>query len=237
MRINEVISQSDRDKFKQFILTNCKDALEAQPIWRGIERKDYLFKIDSQTQPLRSSANSSNYVQLFISGMESWKQFPRRQVICSTDRMYASGFGNVYRVFPVDGTAIGVCPRKDFWMLPYLEQETNENVYWLSKTIGEYGHKTISRLPNDHNLEAFLNDLRAMATAWPKKIPFLGVPVTNEMSLIERIGDLLDPAKNRLTIQTTKNLNAPRKEVWFDSKAVLVAEKETWIMGFKEFSK
>lgn len=225
-------------KVLEFIQTNCKSALKAQPIWKGMSIKDKYIHLDSRTQPLRRSANTLNIVHLFIHSMPGWNVYPRRQVICTTSRMYAGGYGNPYRVFPVDGTIIGVCPAMDFWILPHLFSKTELNVQELDSQIVMIGYQLLGREINKNDSNKLLNDLREMAKvciAKKKSIPFLPGKITDENSIIVQLTDALDPVKNQLRTTPIESFTAGKQEVWFDGEAVLIAEKETWKLGIKEF--
>lgn len=225
MRINDITTKSQRKEVKDFIMTQCSDSLKVPPIWRGTSITEPYRYLDSTSLPLRKSANTNNYVHLIISNMKSWQGFPRRQVICTTDRMYALGYGNVYRVFPVNGTPIGVCHSSDFWIFPYLKEKTKMYINDLDNHIESLGRKVLKRAPNNHDINALGDDLEQMKS---------------HSVAIQNIIDLLDPHKNDMQVHPIKSLPgvlefSPKREVWFDGKAVMVAEKETWILGFKEF--
>ena len=223
MRIDEVVSEDvDMNKVKEFILTKCKDSLKVQPIWRGINTDDKYIHVNTSQSPLRASANTMNYVHLFINGMKAWKSFPRRQVICTSDRMYASGYGRMYRVFPVDGTIIGICPSMDFWQLPYLKAQTKLNVEQLDGEIYVAGKRLLKRQPDNKTVEGFYQDLHEIVEL-------------DKDSIVAKLDDLLDPIKNQLRTTPIGSFSAGRQEVWFDGEAMIVAEKETWKLGIKEF--
>lgn len=247
MKIDEVTG--NYTDVYEFIKNHCNEALNSPPIWRGNSSNEDFFKVNSRKLPFRKSANTSNYVNLFVSTMNAWKSFPRRQVICTTDRMYAAGYGNVYRVFPIDGTKIGVCPNSDFWLFPFLKKETANTINGLDQKL-EF---LIRQLRNDLDVDntdpgilstldkaaedqtALLYTLQMAGKYYAGRKTFYEHPIVNEMSIINLLTDWLDPKKNKFEISTPRQL-PPDTEVWFDSEAILVKEKVTWLMGIKEFN-
>ena len=87
-------------------------------IYRGVnigpENLSYLVT-PNPANP-RMSANTYNYYTLIINNAHAWKEFPKREIICTTNENSAWGFGDVYRVFPQNGAKIGICPRTDIWL-------------------------------------------------------------------------------------------------------------------------
>lgn len=248
MKIDEITS--NYKELYEFIKKNCSDALKSPPIWRGIISDEDFFKFDSTKLPLRKSANTSNYVNLFVSAMKKWKLFPRRQVICTTDRMYAAGYGSVYRVFPIDGTKIGVCPNSDFWIFPYLREKTANSIYGLDQKLEDLIQQLRLDIEDSGNVDpailssldkaaedpkALLYALQLAGKYYSSRKTFYNHPIVDERSIINLLTDWLDPVKNEFEISTSKQL-PNNNEVWFDSEAVLVKERVTWMMGIREFN-
>lgn len=106
------------DEAKAFLHRHCKKALESTPIYRGtttLEKNAAFFIQPSKFQ--RQSRNTSNHYTLLVDGSPEWKDYPKRSksVICTSDEYYARHYGQAFRVFPVDGSKIGICPSSDFW--------------------------------------------------------------------------------------------------------------------------
>lgn len=102
------------EKFKKEVATKCKGALKAPPIYRGVYTPVDFAKVEPQ-KFTRESANTYNWYTLIINNAPAWKPYPKRNLICSTSKDYASGYGHLFRVLPVDGSKIGICSQTDLW--------------------------------------------------------------------------------------------------------------------------
>lgn len=102
------------------IIQDCSDA------WNGYKNGHVLFRgnnahgevVHYKGRTDRKSANTGNYYTLAIDNDSKWKAYPKRSesFICTTDEYYARNYGgNVYNVFPVNGTKYGICPDIDMW--------------------------------------------------------------------------------------------------------------------------
>ena len=234
MRIGEI--NINKAKVVEFIKTNCTEALAAQPIFRGSESTKKLFRvIDTTGLADRKAANTSNYTNLLITGMPAWQVFPRRSTICSTDPQYASRYGTLYRVLPVNGTQIGICPGEDFWGFPALRAASKDitgstslpfNIKHLNMELADAAHRCGIDL-SETDASALEGQLKQISKIWSRKFMvkrLLGAVIGSESSLPMRLNKLLDPNANGFTISPIASLNATKKEVWFDGKALLVNE-------------
>jgi len=109
--------------------TTFSDAQDCQPIYRGIPIEDdgnTLYLLSPNPKIHRSSANTTNYYTLIINNAPAWKQFPKREVICTTDIDTAHGYGQPFIVYPTNGAKIGVVPGADIW-----SQEFDSYNYYL----------------------------------------------------------------------------------------------------------
>lgn len=241
MRITELQVEQDfpLEKTKAFLETNCSNALSSTPIWRGVSGPPVIF-LDTVGLPPRHAANTTNTSNLLLQVMPAWKAFPRRSVICTTDRMYAGGYGPVYRVFPVNGTKIGVCPGMDFWQLPFLKAITDSfnSLNTLNISLENYAHNISRMTLEGDDPQILIGQLKQLARDWIQQRSdrrFYSRAVKDENSILERLYEILDPANNHFTQITIGEGIPPKREVWFDGKALLVQEKECWKLGIKEF--
>lgn len=109
-------------KALDLIKKNCSHALKqwqtGTKIYRGIEDfgNDFGF-IDGKTshEDNRRSRNTANYYTLIMNNGSQWKRFPDRNIICTTDRTKADYYGDVYHMFPYNGSKIGVASDHDIW--------------------------------------------------------------------------------------------------------------------------
>lgn len=100
-----------------FLKHKCPIAFSSIPIYRGFLANGSILYGNSLTY-VRKSANTANcYTVLIDYFLKSWKLYPKRSrsFICSLDEDYASGYGNLYQVYPVGNPLIGICSSRDMW--------------------------------------------------------------------------------------------------------------------------
>lgn len=87
------------------------------PLWRGDRRNPLNLSIGDSRNFKRTSANTSNWYNLFIDNSRKWKDYPPRlsSYICSTSQGYAKGYGAEFMVFPDDACKLGLTPAPDMW--------------------------------------------------------------------------------------------------------------------------
>lgn len=115
--------QLTQEQVERLLATDYSEANSAQNIYRGIYNSVYDGPILVTPNPrkLRRSANETwNFYNAIINNSPAWKNFPKRQTICSTSLSrvmagYAADFSNAFRVYPKNGAKIGVCPEEDIW--------------------------------------------------------------------------------------------------------------------------
>lgn len=113
----------DRDSAIQFARNHCMAAIKnPNALWRGVRINDSLYCTVNPHTTLRPSANTTNYYNLLLSNIPSWKEYPprNRSLIATGDVKYAESFsngttGNIFRVFPIDNSVMGICPQFDIW--------------------------------------------------------------------------------------------------------------------------
>lgn len=233
MRVGEL--KIEKKKVMDFITNNCSEALRAQPIYRGAGTRKEVMLIDTSDLPARPAANTSNYCNLIMQQMDSWtNNFPRRSTICTTSIEYASMYGEVYRVLPVDGTVIGICPGKDFWMFPRLKSESKNitgssslpsNIKTINMELADIADICKVNL-DERNPEVLVSQLAQISKLWARKYMIrkvLGTVLNSEKSLVKRLEYLLDPVANNFFTVSLDSFNGlHEREVWFDNKAILV---------------
>lgn len=113
--INDAITVLSKSEYSQ--------AVEAYNNGFAIYRGDWSIKKSSDygaeiVPGLRVSQNTSNiYTRLMSDILPSWKAFPprNRAAICTTSASNASDYGDIYAIFPENGTEIGICSDYDIW--------------------------------------------------------------------------------------------------------------------------
>src|SRR5690606_3729722 len=121
MRFDEIILNEGRSKpidQKQafdLIKTKCSDMFDAHKsnyhIYRGTlsgrAKAPLYFEAGDS---IRVSANTENTITLLVDNAVSWSNIPKRSksLICSSNASVASGYGEVYAVFPFNGSKIAI---------------------------------------------------------------------------------------------------------------------------------
>lgn len=190
--INNVETEINKDEFYKLLKEKCKnnlkDVLNSKSIhiYRGIKIDDRFLKFTGNK--IRKSANTSNYYTILFSDiLESWKNIPKRNksLICTTDYIKASEYGQAYLVIPYDNTKIAYCDADDFWnitmsskilwqnsirQLTYIntilsklkikdtEIDIKKFLDWTIYNLDEYAEKNI-----DSNLDDVVNILKNLA--------------------------------------------------------------------------
>lgn len=242
-----------REEAVDTIKTKCKKALAeyqktGKTLYRGAKNNQY-YVVDPKSSPRRSQY-TENYYTLILDNDPRWKKFPKRSeaLICTTNRYKANSYGGtVNRVFAFDGANYGVAPNDDIWesfkeTLPSgtMLGEVNDFITFA----GEYFDINIK---NTKTFQKFMGNIDILAAememfadkyqqdeidAWDKnfeyydlfqKWEYRGYPPFKKFIL-----DIFAPNKNHFL--ATKDIGRvfthglANKEVWTDSKAVLIAE-------------
>jgi len=100
----------------------CQDSFwmltKKAPLFRGIQRKGLDVSFVDLTQTTRKSQNTSNWYTEIFDNHPEMQDFPKRSksMVCSNSYDYARGFGDeVYAIFPVKNSKIGLVPESDIW--------------------------------------------------------------------------------------------------------------------------
>jgi len=188
----------------------------------------------------RISPNSDyNYVNLLVSNLESWSQYPARNksLICGNYERanshyitYDTSKNNLFVVLPKKNSKIGLCNSSDFWTSFSLLHNIDNLNDFLNKTF------------KDLNLEFDERDWISLKNAIEKINPIfifnylskdydiekLKVKYnisSNETSSLNLLNKYLNPKNNNFT---TKKFNKnfeftlTRQECWTDSTSILI---------------
>ena len=120
----DTIFLTDNDYVINLLQTSYKTAwkqyFDNNAIYRGIKSKhnpnNNVLLVKPSTFERRSK-NTTNFYTALLSILPSWVDYPKRSrsVICSTNSLTASGYGNNYLILPENGARIGICPTEDIW--------------------------------------------------------------------------------------------------------------------------
>lgn len=117
--------------------------LKDKPIYRSIDLDAKYYYINpsipynkyylhNDVKLRRSAYTNHNYYTLLINHLESYSEFPKRQIICSAKKYYMND--NIYRVLPLEDIKIGVVPAHDIqdsWKCEFKD-EYNMSPYDLN---------------------------------------------------------------------------------------------------------
>ena len=220
----------------EFVRDNCSSAYDTDPIYRGAKSRgvgDGPMFVDTMTGSKRESANTKSYVGILMDNLPSWKDYPKRSrsLICTNDPSYAANYGSIYRVFPVNGTKVGVCQDSDLWYsfgkfrsvpnfnaaLDFLSEKLLDAP--LSENPAEF-FKQID-LITEH-----LDQIGGFGSVSNNNILKNLVSVSNELKTNDMktiLAALTEPRINGFILTTVENLSLPgNNEVWLAGKAVLI---------------
>jgi hypothetical protein len=178
----------------------------------------------AHAQP-RISANTQNYVTLWVDNSKEWTHFPKRgrSLICSTDAHTASGYGEVAVVMPLENTKIGVCSKPDFWdsfseTMPPAHGVLELNVF-IDKIIRkQLGQKLYQKSLTYSKLVDIFNELElpdTMRTGFGRWVEQHGWQHTMDM--------ILDPKANEFSLTTWQQFNITGDhEVWLSAPCAML---------------
>lgn len=211
-----------------FLRENCKDFLKNGSIlYRGIYDADQPALIVSPSNFERKSRNTANYYTLLMDNLPAWKDYPKRSksIVCTTHEGYAGNMGEPYRVFPFNGSKIGVCPSNDLWgsftLDVYSLEYVNDSIDFIIREL-DFKHdinsyKDLLKLFDE--FDAYKSNIGALSL---DKTLF-GSYINNDTKFIDFISEMLNPKKQSFQLRTTRSFkNLPYREVWTDGTSILV---------------
>jgi len=217
------------------------NSLEGTPIFRGVDiNYKYMYTNPKNVKDDRKSLTSINiYNILFRDVLPSWKGWPKRDIICSTDASSTQHYGSPFRVFFKDGIKIGVCPNTDIWSC--FRKSGIISLYstfemMFQRLIRASLKKDVVCIKNKKEMLKILNDLdnikrddnrylalskffksRRPEDIWKEWIE------NRDISLKDILNKYLDPKKNGFIIKKVGDNIPNEREVWSDSECVLIS--------------
>lgn len=228
------------EKAIELLRERCSDALEHfdQPIWRGSRgstENAYLIQGDAGG---RSSANTSNYYTVIIDEFYPKRGYPKRglSIICANapNKNYARSYGNVYAIFPYDGTPIGVCPEEDIWHV-----KTQIGNARREKTVEDWNSWFESNEIPDYSFEDMVNGIKeTMEDPEDDHYDYVtDVFGTKPDKVEEMIEDAYDPRILGIQLATPDimhKLNDKPRELWIGGRCIALSVA-TWKKLHEEF--
>jgi len=214
-----------------------------QAIYRGDAQVDYLYaKIIEPDKIERVSAFTYNYYTWMINYHPAWSEYPKRSIICSTAKQGSESYGTLYRIYPQNGTKIGICPSSDIWdsfnsflkghSIVYKFTDVFYNLFMIFK-LPSY-HSTVEKFKAD--LDILLHHYGNSVANFINEILSLGINVSiidfwikvfekvykERISLWDYLGNvLLNPDKNNFRIISEESKVNKVREVWFNSSCIM----------------
>lgn len=222
-----------------FINKRCKNAVKGTPIYRGNRKveDDYLHIIPANYDARISPYADTNYYNLLFSNLPSWKKYPKRNksIVCSTDYDEARNRNNhfcPYRVFPVDGSKIGVCNECDIW--EGFKITVRSSMAAFNRSMYElFDRNGVKTRNTDISYSSFVkacNELDKIKETegdidignnWHNKEWVIDYK-TGESKLIDFLDFLLSPGENYFRLVTTGAKIPNDREVWTDGESILI---------------
>jgi hypothetical protein len=204
-------------------------------IYRGVDGIDDDFLFVDPSKYLRKSANTDNYYTLLIDNTSSWKKYPKRSksIICSTDKVYASTYGTLYKVYPINNAKIGVCYTNDIWSATSINNNTtfydlNTLLNVILKGFYKYNKdddynmliKYLKKVDDDYEkISELLNELRF-------KFTIFDMYLNSDEQFKDFVENIMNPNKCGFELKKAGDYLPTKREVWIGEPCVLVKESE-----------
>jgi len=225
---------------------NCSiilDKYKRHPDWkiyRGLKLAgNWIFTDPAKGQPRHSKGRIGDYYTLLMDNLPNWKKYPKRSrsIICTTSQRDAKTYGSVYVVFPFNNANFGVCQDSDIW-LGFKNSIGNLRIFvrdlkniletTLSKsnlkfdkdwnTLTKAFKESEEYIKSDKIPDTILNSYKQNFHNWINDIG-------NGKTYINTFMNYMSPSKNKFAL-TKDPTNVTRgRELWTDSKCVLVYER------------
>lgn len=220
-------------------------------IYRGIKHKDARkvnqdIYIINPSEHNRHSLDTNNIYTLIMDNSTEWEDFPSRSnsIICTSSKDYASMFGEVYRVIPLNRNAeFGICDTKDIFDAFVGLKYINDNIDTPSD-LDRYLDRTFvlpnGRITNYFELKKLLTKENLDLIYKDNTETHSGMTIAQFDEIVEEYGSylyylekLMDPYDNGFSLeeysQDNENLNYLSKsseghELWTESECLLVKE-------------
>jgi hypothetical protein len=237
---NNGTTEISKEVFEHLLETNCKDfSWDDTPIYRSVNLRGDFYEMDPSfpfyrhfyehdgKQYRKSAYTYNNYYTLLLNHLPVFQDFPKRQVICSTNKTFFST--GMYRLIPFDGAKIGIVPDSDIqdrWKCDFFKKFNLPNLVGLNNYFKE--HEI-----NDDNWYDFIDSLEN---------PYNSIDI-DEFSSVEELNKSFTPEslklksvpyneykkKNNIIKIIDKDIYE-RRELWLDSKYLLIRDRteEGW---------
>jgi len=201
-QFNKILNSSDFSDFNE----------NDKPIYRSIQLDKGLYILNPTGKLRKSAWCVSNHYTLLINNLQSWSEYPKRIHICSSQVFRFNR--NVFRVIPINGTKIGICPSDDI-QAPFktrpasieiyrktegnIESLLDLNYYYTSFSYEEdtnRGEFRDGKKISDDNWDEFKKDItREKERILSEKEKYLNstIKITENLFDINRLNELFEP--------------------------------------------
>jgi len=177
----------------------------------------------------RSPNANSNYTNIIISNLPSWKKYPKRNksLICGdfnrTHGHFDLGEENLFLVIPQNNAKIGMCSQ-DFW--------TSFNDFYSLSSLGSVISSLLSSSFDDSWIKTRnrLNKISIKKLQEQFKFNYIKFNLDENKSVIENLDEMLNPENNKFKLTKWNNnfqfdysfYDGNMQEVWTDSTSLLI---------------
>ena len=219
-------------------------------IYRGLRiSPNYQFTNPAKGAPRYSKGKVGNYYTLLMDNLPNWKAYPKRSrsIICTNTFGDAATYGDVYVVFPFNNAKFGVAPESDIWLsfkpninnlrtfVIDLKDMLNATTHGVANFDKDWNRLTKSfkqseeRIKNNMIDSITLNKFKQSIKKWV-------VDVANGKTYINTFMNYMSPSKNGFLLTKDPMSSPKRRELWTDSKCVLVYEQlANQLMGVEDY--
>ncbi|AVH85331.1 hypothetical protein RsoM2USA_403 [Ralstonia phage RsoM2USA] len=244
----------------ELVRQHCMDAYnqtrnEHAVLFRGIRSVSGKNALALETdRHVRTAAFTYNIVNLLMSNLPVWSDYPKRNLsaVCTNSERRANDYSNnpgeVFVVFPFNGTKIGQCSEYDLWesfqrlahigtvdffaeiLTDFMSEMVDKNFYTYSKN-SQYDKVVASFAKLDAyakkiGIEKFKEKAKENENGEVLFSKYKYALADYDGNFLESLSKLLDPTKNGFKITTAghieKSTDRLGKEMWFSGKAVAV---------------
>lgn len=240
MRLRQYLNENEKGRSKAIsedeaikkLTTTSSQAfdryIKGYKIFRTTKSKQsFIYTVPTGS---RRSAYTTNFYTLIINNHPMWKNYPKREIICSAgtgERAFAHSGGATYNVFPVNGAKIGICSSDDIW--DSFDRIQMHGFFSMSE-FNNFIRKELG-ISNDTDWNVFVKKAKEIDKDTLNKS--FGVPMKYK-NFYDYITKNMSPEANDFELQkiSTFNVESPQNlEVWTDQPCLLIDTRRVkWIV-------
>ena len=222
MRYHQIVENTESD------YSNYSEAFDRYKkgycIYKGMQNFTKPVEILKPLQ--RKSKNTTNYMTTLMSNLPEWSAYPKRNycTVCSSNYKYAEEYGEIYHIFPENGSKIGICRTEDIF----------ESFLIPVPILNLFLNKVAS---NDSDYESMIHDLKVVfipseLNKWKDTIKYF---LERKINSFDSFIKIISPNFNKFKLVNITNYSVTRannREVWTNGNCLAI--KKTYIKEFEE---